>query len=127
MNTTNTYPKNMRISDLPLDTIISGEALDVSLMSDKEDIARQFFKAFGTQQVAQDDGDWSAADTAAIAFVSQHKIGMWDLWVLLASSMPILNVLFLFAYISTRIGTDPDEHLFFEGEGGALVRHAMQE
>lgn len=127
MNIISTNSEDATISGLPLGTIVTDEALDVGLLSDKAVIADRFFKAFSARQEALYPGDAIAADAAAIAFVDQYRLGKWDLFVLLDSSMPDIDTIFLFAFIAMRIGPDPEQHLFFEGDGGVLVRHALQQ
>ena len=117
-----TRAESALISDLPLDTIMSDQALDAGLLSDKAIIAGQFFKAFGAKACSS-TGNFNALDAAAMEFVDHYQIGKWDLFVLLDGAMPNVNILAQFAYLADRIGTDPAHHLFFEDERGVLVRY----
>jgi hypothetical protein len=120
------YPDNVLISDLPIGTIVSDENLDAGLLSDKAVIAGQFFEAFAPRQRQIDPGSANHIADAATVFVEQYQIGKWDLFVLLNSSMPDCDIMALFAFLAMQIGPEPEQHLFFEGKDGALVRHLVQ-
>ncbi|MGE8132817.1 hypothetical protein ACQKO5_04335 [Novosphingobium subterraneum] len=110
------------VSDQPLNTIMVDGALDIDLLSDKATIAAMFFEAFGATTSSATD-DPGALNQAARHFVETCKIGKWDLFALLDSALPNVDIMALFAFLSEKIGADPAHHVLFENEAGVLFCH----
>lgn len=96
---------------------------DAGLLSDKATIASKFFEAFPLRIEADALNKEKAVEATAATFVEHFRLGRWDLFALMDGAVPDVNIMLLFWLLSTRIGSDPQQHLIFEDENGVLKCH----
>lgn len=123
MNNSPINVRNMLNPAVPIQAVMSDANVDIGLLSDKATIATQFFATFPHQQRQKTEADADAIKMAALSFVKQLRIGRWEMFVLLDSAFPDIDIMFLFYFLQVSIGQTSGEHLFFEQADGVLMLH----